>query len=773
MRTWFNRHFACVARVIQELRQADEEVPLEFLVSHRHEHFAGYAVADEAFLEPAGLSSEVYLQWVLETVRERQVECIVPGHEQSLLTANTAAIEALGCRVFAAGPAHVLPRIHRKDLVYEDSSALVNLPPYAVCHSPTEARRLVAELEDGGRREVCLKPCVSVYGKGFTRITAMPYRATSWRPLVDHWARDQAAMAVFWPHMVMEFLPGHEYSVDIAARHGTVLAAVTRRKPRTAGGQLLADIPEISEAARRLVSLYSLNGIINVQFRENIAGTPHLLEINPRASGGIGMSCLAGINIPAVAFRGFLEPGWTPPAQRPLLGRRVLEISRAVICRDPDPVPPAWAADASGEKPPRAHDLTVDLPSGRLAMTLDTSSEMASGELLGFGARANSRRGFVLVSKVLGKHWPSRPSVMSKVHRRLAEKLVDGGLDGRLGGSGFVVVGMAETATGLGQGIFEAILDILGPAAHGMALQATRYLPDRVGHDIVEFGEQHSHGPQLVLPLPRAVHLRSRMVAADTLVLCDDEVSTGSTLANLVEAIRPAMPALRRVFVATVADLSAGSCRERILVMQGIAEASVISMLSGSHDFEWNPAFDAGPPPPPSSIGVLPNTSAYSARRGRTDRMELAPEIVDRCLRYIGPGTLPTLVLGTGEFMHPAFRLALAFESRGIECIVQATTRSPLLVAGAIGSVTTVPDVTAGNVPHFLYNFDRHRYRNVFMVHESPAREQVESLCAKVGGETGCVEVDLLQGLVRPWLKSAENCRETDGVDSALTGDVA
>jgi hypothetical protein len=769
MRTWLNRHFACVARVIQELRQADEDVPLKFLVSHRHEHFAGYAVADEAFLEPAGLSSEVYLQWVLETVRERQVECIVPGHEQSLLTANTAAIEALGCRVFAAGPAHVLPRIHRKDLVYEDSSALVNLPPYAVCHSPTEARRLVAELEDGGRREVCLKPCVSVYGKGFTRITTLPYRATSWRPLVDHWARDQAAMAVFWPHLVMEFLPGHEYSVDIAARHGTVLAAVVRRKPRTAGGQLLADIPEISEAARGLVSLYSLNGIINVQFREDISGIPHLLEINPRASGGIGMSCLSGINIPAVAFRGFLEPDWTPPAQRPLLGCRVLEISRAVICRDPDPVPTAWAADAGGEKPPRANDLTVDLPSGRLAMTLDAASEMASGELLGFGARANSRRGFVLVSKVLGKHWPSRPSVIAKVHRRLAEKLVDGGL----GGSGFVVVGMAETATGLGQGIFESILDILGPAAHGMALQATRYLPDRVGHDIVEFGEQHSHGPQLLLPIPRAVPLRSRMVDADTLVLCDDEVSTGSTLANLVEAIRPVMPALRRVFVATVADLSAGNCRERILVTQGIGEASVVSMLSGSHEFQWNPEFDVGPPPPPSSISALPNTSAYSARRGRTDRMELAPDILDRCLRCIGPGRLPTLVLGTGEFMHPAFRLAVAIESRGIECVVQATTRSPLLVAGAIGLVTTVPDVTAGHVPHFLYNFDRDRYRHVFVVHESPAREQVESLCAKVGGEAGCVEVDLLQGLVRPWLKSAEHCRETDGVGSVLAGDVA
>ena len=123
--------------------------------------------------------------------------------------------------------------------------------------------------------------------------------------------------------------------------------------------------------------------------------------------------------------------------------------------------------------------------------------------------------------------------------------------------------------------------------------------------------------------------------------------------------------------------------------------------------------------------------------------------------------------------MHPAFRLALAFESRGIECIVQATTRSPLLVAGAIGLVTTVPDVTAGNVPHFLYNFDRDRYRHVLVVHESPAREQVESLCAKVGGEAGCVEVDLLQGLVRPWLKSAEHRRETDGVGSVLAGDLA
>lgn len=745
MRTWYNRHFACVARVIQELRRSEPRLPLSILVSHRHSHFAGYAVADERFLEPAGLDADRYLEWVLEIVRMRRVDVLVPGHEQSFLTAHAGAIAAAGCRLMAAAPSEFLPRIHRKDLVYADVAELVDLPRYAVCNAVTEARRLVEEIEDGGRHEVCLKPCVSVYGKGFTRVTSLPQRATSSCPLVDHWAHLQAASPVFSPHIVMEFLPGHEYSVDIAARDGSTLAAVVRQKPLVAGGQLLADMPLLIDAATRLVRRYRLNALVNVQFREDVSGQPRLLEINPRASGGIGMSCLSGMNLPAIAFRAFLEPDWLPALRRPVLGQRVLEVPQAMICPDADPVQPEWREDAGRGKPPQADTFTVDLPTGTLSLAIDRDIEAPIGELLGFGARRNPRRGFLLISKVLGKHWPCRPDAMARLHRRLAEKLVGAGL----GNGDVVVIGMAETATGLGQGVFESLLDLRGPQSGSVLLQTTRYIPTAGDQWMIEFGEPHSHGPRLVLPLPTTEPMLARCRTADTLVICDDEVSTGTTLANLVAAARMKLPGIRRVFVATIADLSGKACAEGIASLDGIQHAAVVSMAAGQYEFTRNPDFDLGSPPEPSPLESLAACSRNSTRIGRSNRLELGESIVDDCLRWIPSGRMPVLVVGTGEFMYPAFRLACALESRGVECRVQATSRSPLLVAGDIRAILPVPDLNGGAVPHFLYNFDSSLYRFVIVVHESTDAGAVARLCALLGDGTGCLSLDPFTGCVR------------------------
>ena len=67
----------------------------------------------------------------------------------------------------------------------------------------------------------------------------------------------------------------------------------------------------------------------NVQFREGRGGL-RLLEVNPRFSGGIGMSCANGVNLPYLAVRGaihgFAGQGLAVSAA---VGSRVAEIPRA------------------------------------------------------------------------------------------------------------------------------------------------------------------------------------------------------------------------------------------------------------------------------------------------------------------------------------------------------------------------------------------------------------------------------------------------------------
>ena len=89
--------------------------------------------------------------------------------------------------------------------------------------------------------------------------------------------------------------------------------------------------------------------------------------------------------------------------------------------------------------------ITTLYPAGTLI--LDVNSGLSKPvNLIGFAARVNAKRAFLFMSKVLGKHYPARPSRMHEVHQQLAQQLND--LKGPV-----VFIGMAETATGLGQGV--------------------------------------------------------------------------------------------------------------------------------------------------------------------------------------------------------------------------------------------------------------------------------------------------------------------------------
>src|SRR5258707_14807308 len=93
---------------------------------------------------------------------------------------------------------------------------------------------------------------------------------------------------------------------------------------------------------------------------------------------------------------------------------------------------------------------TIALRCGTLTLDVE-EAELPLEELCGFGTRRNRKRGFLFISKVLGKHIPVRPSRMQDIHRRMARKIVD--VPGPV-----VVIALAETATALGQGVFEEML---------------------------------------------------------------------------------------------------------------------------------------------------------------------------------------------------------------------------------------------------------------------------------------------------------------------------
>ena len=136
--------------------------------------------------------------------------------------------------------------------------------------------------------------------------------------------------------------------------------------------------------------------------------------------------------------------------------------------------------------------LTITLDTGTLQLELEPG-HIPLNRLLGFAARVSSKRKFLLVSKVLGKHYPVSPKTMSWSYRALARAVLKNGA-----GEGSLWIGMAETATGLGYGVFEAACR--EGVQNALFMQTTRY--HLAGIERLEFEEAHSHATDFFLYYP-------------------------------------------------------------------------------------------------------------------------------------------------------------------------------------------------------------------------------------------------------------------------------
>ncbi len=363
-----------------------------------------------------------------------------------------------------------------------------------------------------------------------------------------------------------------------------------------------------------------------------------------------------------------------------------------------------------------------DLPMGRIEVTVE-HAEMAPQTLFSLGARHNPKRAFLFLSHVLGKHLPVAPMAMEDVHERLARHIPE--LPQPV-----IFIGMAETATCLGQGVFEA-WQRAHPCQESVFLHTTRYqvqsgLP-------INFEESHSHAPLQWFYQPADPILAQRFQYARSLVLIDDEISTGSTFANLVRACRVHIPAIAHVHLAAITDFSGPTNKAR-LAAQFDAELSIGALLYGQWQFVPNRQVAPEPLAAQALCGRAPTIVDHGfGRLGRSTYLTLPRDRIES----IGQGICPTdsvLVLGTGEFMHAAFVLARELkEVTSAKVFMHATTRSPIVTWGPIKKALTFTDNYGEGIPNHLYNCDADKYDHVFICHETGPTPSLIAVARQLG----------------------------------------
>ncbi|WP_110947021.1 ATP-grasp domain-containing protein [Pseudomonas bohemica] len=303
---------------------------VQVLASHRQDRPEITGVAHLSFVEPEDRSERI--EWIIRTSLGHSVKVVLAGRVGGAYEAHRAEFEAAGLTLVTGGVSTRTFDLVDDKARFTAEAKRVGLPciPAITVKTAAELRAAYDAFSPSG--EVCIKPVVGIYGQGFWRFKegVDPFRCFAHPDArqveFETYHRIFDATPAREPMLIMPYLPGSECSVDMVCEAGKVVAFVGRRKVDV--HQTFERFSPATDLAIAAAEHFGCDGIVNVQTRDDASGNPHLLEINPRYSGGIGYTRETGINLPGIFATRRL--GLPKPSQKWISGVRVKAISVAV-----------------------------------------------------------------------------------------------------------------------------------------------------------------------------------------------------------------------------------------------------------------------------------------------------------------------------------------------------------------------------------------------------------------------------------------------------------
>ena len=266
--------------------------------------------ADEYVLEPKKasiLNAEKYVDWILENAIEKKATAILAMRYAGEIVLNSKVFASHGIRVAGGATSKSLINLCDNKFAFFKlmKEAGIPVPETYFATEGVLIRKYCRDIEEMGKIS-CIKPNVGVYGKGFWifNSSADPYSVIAGTAdlevdlnvyMTAYQAKESRPDVI-----VMEYLSGVETSVDCVCDNGVVVAHAVRQKRQ--GMQVVSTGGREFEIAQSVATAVKLDGLVNVQLKEDENGNPHVLEVNTRPSGGMGWPAVAGINLPYAAY---------------------------------------------------------------------------------------------------------------------------------------------------------------------------------------------------------------------------------------------------------------------------------------------------------------------------------------------------------------------------------------------------------------------------------------------------------------------------------------
>ena len=321
--------------------KAQSDTPFNIIASHRHNRPEIFEFADSIYREPSASATDSdeqamlesveplmpRWQFVLEQAQKNNVKVLLTGRNGIDYETHREKFASAGIRLLTGATSVAALEAIDDKFAFMQQCYEHNIPVADAWRFDTLAE-LEALLATHGHQPLCVKPVTGIFAQGFWRLgkvkeadkeagknagkeASEPYdsfehlyfteeKKINTMQFINAYANSLMVHERPIPMLLMPYLSGQEYSIDVVCEYGEVLAAVTRYK--TGKIQHISYEQSVMDVVIPLIKAFGCDGIVSVQTKADDDGQHRVLEINSRPSGGIDYTTHSGVDLTQVGF---------------------------------------------------------------------------------------------------------------------------------------------------------------------------------------------------------------------------------------------------------------------------------------------------------------------------------------------------------------------------------------------------------------------------------------------------------------------------------------
>lgn len=259
-----------------------------------------------------------YLEIILDICKKEAIDVYYALGEEEAIAAAARKVDfdAIGTSVITPGTAEMLGITTNKcrwcDFLAEKRIPHAN---YRNIYSPDEIERAARELGYPDE-DIFIKPAITRGGRGARIITSKDiaeeyYSDRSQEPRMSLNSFIDMLRPLkpdkFLPLLMMEYLPGTYYSVDVLSQDGQPIYVIPKiRIEGTASNTMVGQVdlnPDTIQLARRVCNAFNFSYLQNYEMKLNRQQKPMIYDINPRGGASLALCAAAGVNLAYYAVK--------------------------------------------------------------------------------------------------------------------------------------------------------------------------------------------------------------------------------------------------------------------------------------------------------------------------------------------------------------------------------------------------------------------------------------------------------------------------------------